>query len=419
MDKIQVNLYDLLTCISNAQDLVSPKLSNHHQQVAYLAFRLSERMDLTIEQQYDIFIASLIHDMGALSTRERLELIETEPVTVNSHAFRGAKMFEGFKPLRSSAGIVRFHHLPWNNGEGSEYMEEEVPLASHIIHLADRTCALIEPEHNIITQIPGILSNIRAQAGGKFRPDLVDALVDLSIKEYIWLDLVLPAPARKISRKGFLNVLALEIDDIVDLAMIFSRIIDFRSRFTALHSAGVAKTAEKLAQLVGFSPYECKMMLIAGYLHDLGKIAIDSDVLEKPARLDEDEFNKMRAHTFYTYYSLEPLEQLRTINTWASFHHEKLDGSGYPFHIAGDSLPVGSRIMAVADVFTAITEDRPYRKGMEFDNAKKVLNNMVADNALDGRIVKLLLENYHELDEIRKTAQDEAAGQYEKFQLIR
>jgi HD-GYP domain-containing protein (c-di-GMP phosphodiesterase class II) len=205
----------------------------------------------------------------------------------------------------------------------------------------------------------------------------------------------------------------------VDLAMIFSRIIDFRSRFTALHSAGVAKTAEKLAQLVGFSPYECKMMLIAGYLHDLGKIAIDSDVLEKPARLDEDEFNKMRAHTFYTYYSLEPLEQLRTINTWASFHHEKLDGSGYPFHIAGDSLPVGSRIMAVADVFTAITEDRPYRKGMEFDNAKKVLNNMVADNALDGRIVKLLLENYHELDEIRKTAQDEAAGQYEKFQLIR
>ena len=79
----------------NAQDLVSPKLSNHHQQVAYLAFRLSERMDLTIEQQYDIFIASLIHDMGALPTRERLELIETEPVTVNSHAFRERRCLKG------------------------------------------------------------------------------------------------------------------------------------------------------------------------------------------------------------------------------------------------------------------------------------------------------------------------------------
>ncbi|MCE5227138.1 MAG: HD domain-containing protein [Porphyromonadaceae bacterium] len=210
----------------------------------------------------------------------------------------------------------------------------------------------------------------------------------------------------------------MEIDDIVDLALIFSRIIDFRSRFTARHSAGVAKTAERLAQLIGFSPYECKMMLIAGYLHDLGKIAIGDDVLEKPAKLNEDEFNEMRAHTFYTYHSLEPLGQLRTINTWASFHHEKLNGKGYPFHIAGDNLSIGSRIMAVADVFTAVTENRPYRKGMNFDSAEKVFCNMVASNALDGRIVDLLIENYQELDNIREISQLEAAEQYKNFLLI-
>lgn len=418
MDTIQIKLYDLLACISNAQDLVSPRLSNHHQQVAYLAFRISEQMKLPIVQQRDIFLAALIHDIGALSTKEKLELIETEPIHVNNHSFRGAKLLEGFKPLQKSAGIIKFHHLPWNNGKGSTYESEDVPTESHIIHLADRTCALISPDRNILTQLPDILSEIRKQANSVFRSDFVDALFDISVKEYIWLDLISPTPAKKISNTGLFNILTLEIDDIVDLALIFSRIIDFRSSFTARHSAGVAKTAQRLAQLIGFSPYECKMMLIAGYLHDLGKIAISDDILEKPSKLSEDEFNEMRAHTFYTYHSLEPLEQLRTINTWASFHHEKLNGKGYPFHIAGDSLSIGSRIMAVADVFTAVTENRPYRKGMNFVNTEKVLCNMVASNALDGKIVDLLIENYQELDNIREISQLEAAEQYKNFLLI-
>ncbi|MFA7637071.1 MAG: HD domain-containing phosphohydrolase [Monoglobales bacterium] len=417
MDKIRISLYDLLVCISNTQDLVSTKLSNHHQQVGYLAFRLAEQMNLPIKQQYDIFIASLVHDIGALSTKEMLELIETEPMDVNSHAFRGAKLFESFKPLKKSAKIIKFHHIPWNGGQGRSYMGEDVPFESHVIHCADRICALINPGRNIISQIPDIVEKISIQADVVFIPKLIDALKDISVKDYIWLDLVSPAPAKKILIKELFSTLILEIDEIVELSHIFSRIIDFRSRFTARHSAGVAKTAEKLAQLVGFSAYECKMMLIAGYLHDLGKIAIREEILEKPSGLNAEEANEMRAHTYYTYHSLEPLEQLKTINIWASLHHEKLNGKGYPFHVAGDNLPVGSRIMAVADVFTAITEDRPYRKGMSMDSAVTVLNNMVSSNAIDGKIVKLLIDNYQELDNIRKTSQDEAALQYEKFML--
>jgi response regulator RpfG family c-di-GMP phosphodiesterase len=273
MDKVRIKLYDLLLCISNAQDLVSTKLSNHHQQVAYLAFRLSEHINLPIEQQYDINLAALIHDIGALSSQEMFELVEAEPITVNNHAFRGARLLEGFKPLHNSASIIKFHHLPWNGGRGNSFMGEEVPFASHIIHLADRTCALVRPDRNIISQIPGIMSTIRKQANTVFHPDLVDALFEMSKKEYIWLDLISRHTPEIIANTGLFNIHALEIDDIVDLALVFSQIIDFRNRFTARHSAGVAKTAERLAQLSGFSSHECKMMLIAGYLHDLGKIA--------------------------------------------------------------------------------------------------------------------------------------------------
>ena len=415
MDKIRINLYDVLACISNTEGLVSSKLSNHHQQVAYLAFRLSEQLGLPREQQYEIFIAALIHDIGALSTREKLELIETEPLNINDHAFRGAKLLEGFKPLQGAAQIIKYHHVPWDYGNGKNHMGMDVPLASHIIHISDRTCTSINLERNVLSQMPEILAKIQSKANSVFREDLVEALTELGKKEYIWLDLALPAPAKKIIQMGVFNILTLDVDDIVDLSKIFSHIIDFRSRFTARHSAGVAKTAQRLAELAGFSPYECKMMLIAGYLHDLGKIAINDEVLEKPSKLSEDEFNEIRSHTYYTYQLLEPIEELKIINTWASFHHEKLNGKGYPFHISGDSLSLGARIMAVADIFTATTEDRPYRAGMDFESVRKILSGMVENGAIDGRIVDLLVQNYEELNSIRDKSQKEAAEQYQKF----
>lgn len=157
------------------------------------------------------------------------------------------------------------------------------------------------------------------------------------------------------------------------------------------------------------------MMLIAGYLHDLGKIAISDEVLEKPIKLTEYEFNEMRAHTYYTYRLLEPIEDLKVINAWASFHHEKLNGTGYPFKLSGDSLTLGSRIMAVADIFTAITEHRPYRKGMEPEAAKQVLQDMVANNSIDGKVVEILINNYDEINELREDAQQKAAIEYKKF----
>lgn len=415
MNKIRINLKDLLLCISNAQDLVSPTLSNHHQRVAYLAFRLAEQMKLSPERQKNIFFAALVHDIGALSMKERIEIIEKEPFTIHNHAFKGAKLLEEFNPLKHSARIIKFHHLPWNYGEGRFYMGEEVLLGSHIIHLADRICALLPSNMNVISALPEILSKIKEQSGSIFQPELTEALFELSKKEYIWLDLVSDSPLKMIKDIDLLNILILEIDDIIDLSYIFSHIIDFRSRFTACHSAGVAKTAQKIAELMGFSPYECKMMLIAGYLHDLGKIAISDDILEKPAKLNEEEFNEMRTHTYYTYHLLDTIEQFKTINIWASYHHEKLNGKGYPFHLDGDDLPLGSRIMAAADVFTAVTENRPYRDGMSSIGTMKILNDMVISGALDSKVVQVVTDNFEMINNIRESAEQIAAKQFNRF----
>jgi HD-GYP domain-containing protein (c-di-GMP phosphodiesterase class II) len=415
MKTFVVTLHELLSCLSKAQDLVSPVLSNHHERVAYLSIRLAEQLKLPIELQKDIFLAALVHDIGALSLDERLETIESEPQFIHTHARRGAKLFEGFSPLQRSTQIIKYHHMPWNDGNNQSHKGEAVPYASHVVHLADRVCGLIDSSQNILIQIPQILAEIKQNINTVYEPDLVEALFQMSKKEYVWLDLISSSPIYNIPEIGFYDSLALEIDDITDLTYVFSRIIDFRSRFTARHSAGVAGTAESLAKLIGFSPLECKMMKIAGYLHDLGKLAVKNSVLEKPSRLDEEEFNEIRCHTYYTYQLLDSIDQFSTIKLWASYHHEKLNGKGYPFQIEGDNLTMGSRIMAVADVFTAITENRPYRDGMESASAIEVMRNMVKNGSLDGKVVDLLIENFDEINSLRDRAQEEASARYASF----
>ncbi len=416
MDKIRINLFDLLMCLSNAGDLASPVLASHHQKVAYLSYRLAEHMKLPNSQQREILLASLIHDIGALSMNERLELVESEPASMHKHSFRGAKLLNSFDPLKNTAKIIKFHHIPWNFGEGTYYKEEQVPLSSHIIHLADRVCIKLDSIDYNMTQLNDVLSIIKKDADILYKPELVDTLIDISEKDYIWLDLLDRSPVNMLSDiLCSFDILVLEIDDIIDISRIFSHIIDFRSRYTACHSAGVAKTAEKLALLFNFSPIERKMILIAGYLHDLGKLAIDDAILEKPSKLSNEEFAKIRSHTYYTYQLLKSINRFETINKWASFHHEKINGKGYPFHICGDNLSLGSRIMAVADIFTAITEDRPYRKGMNEKQAAQVLINMVNDGSIDERIVGILLNNFQQINKIRDEAQKAARLKYENF----
>lgn len=415
MDLVRVNLYDMLLCITNAVDLAAPQLADHHLQVACLSYHLAKEMGLTKQEQQDIIIAGMLHDIGALSVAERLALIEEEPVTANSHAFRGAKLLESFEPFNEIAKAVRYHHVKWQYAKGMHFDGQDVPFASNLLYLADRTCVLINKNKEVLPQIPNIISEIEARKGSHFRPEAVNALTDNLIKiEYVWLSLVSKAPLDYLPAE-IIRMMELNLDDLINIAKMFSRIIDYRSHFTATHSAGVAKTAEKLGELDGFSVYECKMLLIAGYLHDLGKLAIDNALLEKPITLTDKEFDIIRSHTFYTYELLKIPPGLETIKCWAAFHHEKLNGQGYPFHLKGENLSIGSRIMAVADIFTALTENRPYRQGMEKGNVIRVLKSMVDNGSICSNVVSLIEKNIDLLTEICITHQQAAEKDYQQY----
>ena len=246
---------------------------------------------------------------------------------------------------------------------------EKVPFSSHILHLADRIAVSINKQQEILAQVTGICGTIEKNAGEMFVPEVVNSFKALAEREYFWFDAASSTLGSILTEAITLPTIEQDIDDLLSLAKVFAHIIDFRSRFTATHSSGVSATATALAKFARFTERECKMMTIAGYLHDLGKLAVPAEILEKPAKLTEDDYNIMRRHTYLTYRALVAVDGFETINTWGSFHHERINGSGYPFHHKGADMSLGSRIMAVADVFTAVTEDRPYRKGMSEDNA--------------------------------------------------
>jgi len=207
----------------------------------------------------------------------------------------------------------------------------------------------------------------------------------------------------------------LNLQSLRDLARVLCRLIDFRSRFTSTHSEGVAVVASFLARCSGLSPETCSLLEVAGYVHDLGKLAVPLELLEKPGRFTDDDFSVMKAHPYHTFRVLSNIRELDTVNHWASCHHERLDGCGYPFGLTARELGLEARIMGVADVFTALAEDRPYRKGMTPSQIAVVLRNMATDNHLDGDLISVLTANFDEIDALRKAAQAGAAVEYHRL----
>ncbi len=410
-----VPLFDMVMCLSNAFDLMSPVLVDHHRRVAYIASGIGEMLGLSGEAVSDLVIAGLLHDVGAFSLKDRLELAKFEEYSPGNHAEVGYRFAREFKPFEKIAGSIRFHHYPWDFGNGATFKDMSVPIAGHILHLADRIAVLIDPKRPVLGQASRVREKIKSGTGENFVPEFVDAFLELSLKESFWLDSINGAAGQAIEERAGTAGIRLDLDGLDSIARLFSRIIDFRSRFTVVHSSGIAACAKAMAGLAGMSQKDCKRMRIAGYLHDLGKLAVPTEILEKKGKLNVAERNVIKCHTYHTYRVLEPIEGFSELNEWAAYHHERMDGMGYPFHIKGEDLSLGSRIMAVVDTFTAITEDRPYRVGMEPQKVLKLLERMGNNKAFDEDIVSIIIEHFDEVNEVRIAAQAAVKGEYKVF----
>ncbi|MCK8816785.1 HD domain-containing protein [Natroniella sulfidigena] len=416
IDDIKIPLFDMIMCLSETMDMISQKMVGHHEKVMYISFCIAKELNLSAKKCEEILIAAALHDVGILYLKDRTELLNFEIEEDNQHEEIGYLLVKNFKPFSEIAPLIRYHHVDWQGGLGKEVEEEAVPSESHLLHLADRIAVLIDEDKNVLNQVDRICNIIKDNSGVKFDPELVEAFLQLARKEVFWLTAVAPRTLRRFIRhNSSVQNIQLDLEGLVGLSNLFSQIIDFRSPFTASHSEGVAAVAELLAELVGMSEQECYKINVAGYLHDLGKLVVPAEILNKSARLTEQEYNIIKSHSFYTYQVLKVVDGLEEIRKWASLHHERINGEGYPFCYSGTQLPLGSKIMAVADVFTAISEDRPYRAGMGKTDAIKILEKEALSCSLDSEIISVAINNYDELSHIRKYSQLGEVRNYDRF----
>ena len=407
------SIFDFASGISEAIDLVSPVLNDHHKKVAYISYSIAKEMNLPNKEIRDIVLGAILHDIGAFTCEERFKVISVlfDDSEYNQHPIMGYKLLRNFEPFSEAATLIKYHHAHFDKSP------ENIPLGSYVIHLADRLSIMFDSRREILIQVPEIMARIKKNKA-IFHPATLAALYQLSKMEYFWIEsTLLPINNVLPIRIPFPHIL-MELETLRSFAKVISQIIDFRSRFTATHSSGVAAVAAELTAISGFSQKECQLMEIAGYLHDIGKLAVSNSILEKNGVLNTEESNEMRKHSYFTYVILNRIKGFEQIAMWAACHHERLDGNGYPFHLKGNNFSKLARILAVADIVTAITEDRPYRAGMDSENAIEILLEMVENGGIDKGTVNLVKENFCRINDVRIKAQQEELADYTDFYSI-
>ncbi|MDR0468668.1 MAG: HD domain-containing protein [Peptococcaceae bacterium] len=423
----QTLICDFVFAIPDAIDLASPMLNSHHKKVAYISGCIAKEAGLPSDEVQDVVLASMLHDIGAFSIDERIEEHIDERIDErigeywgerkssnrSRHALLGYELLRGFKPLAKAAYLIKHHHADHHSPDG------DVPVGSSIIHLADRVALLIDEKKEIFSQVQEIVDTIgnikNIDNSNAPHPETLEAIDRLSKLEYFWIEAALPPEHNDLMRIVPRLRESIDMGTLKDFARAFAQIIDFRSRFTAAHSSGVATVAKELAMLSGFSEQEQHMMEIAGLLHDVGKLAVPNEIIEKNGSLSASELNCVKKHAYYTYAIVSKIRCLEHIAPYAAHHHERLDGNGYPFHVKGRDFSKLSRIMAVSDMFSALMEDRPYRDRMKREQAATLLINLAKSGGIDQTIMELLLSNFQEVNDARLDAQHKAQKKYDSF----
>ncbi|MBL8490113.1 MAG: HD domain-containing protein [Rhodocyclaceae bacterium] len=388
---IKIDLKSAVLALSDALDLVGVNDFQHGKRVAVMAREVGLLLGLPARRLDDLFCAGLLHDLGVSCTTEQQRLAwEWDWAGRDAHCRRGHDLLRPFAHLSRLAEVIRYHHTPWP--DLPDFLSTEDALATNLILLADRVDALLLQRglENPLVLREGICAEVGAMAGRELDAEVVRAFRGAATREAFWIGLAPRHVLRYLADMALPEWrITIEFPQFRHVARLVSSIVDAKSPFTASHSMGVAQLARHLGERAGLDPDAVFQVEVAGLMHDVGKLCVPDEIVEKPARLTATEFSVMERHSFETYQILRHIPGMETIAEWAAFHHEALNGRGYPFRHGADRLHAEARIVAVADVFQALSQTRPYRGAHPPEEIPRVLDDFVARGVLDPDLVDL------------------------------
>lgn len=402
-----LDLNDMLYALSYALDCVEGELLGakafHSERVAFVAAMTARTMGIPDSGLSDLAIAAVLHDNALTeyigSERLSLENRNVDPDSASARPLFVREIQDNFERHCSVGeenvmvlpfydrikGAVKYHH---ENADGSGIYHrapDRTPVYARLIHLADildNRFDLSEVNEEKHREIHAFADQER---GVLFDDEVVDAFMeafpmrtdDLLVENSsrLLLRSILPNQSREYSD-----------EEIEGIASLFARIVDYKSHFTCTHSIEIARKVQRLAVYYKYDPDTTTRLYLAGALHDIGKCSIPNAILEKPGRLTADEFDEMKKHALITWRILDRIEGFEDIRDWGAYHHEKLNGQGYPFGKTADELNFNERLLGCVDIYQALTESRPYRRGMSHEEAIAVMEDMVSGGFIDARV---------------------------------
>lgn len=399
----------MLALIQRTCNHVDSRLMDHGLRVSYIVSKILKHYDeYDAKEVRDICFLTMLHDIGAYKTEEIDRMVEFETKAVWEHSVYGYLFLKYFSPLGEFSQAVLLHHVKAENLDrmmAPDVVSPRIREIAQIIHLADRADIFLDH----VGEWDDFLNRLPKWKGTWFGERVLNAL---SMEKTMNLEV-----SNIGSDPDFIRAVAsvpLNTDEINAYIGMLVCAIDFRSRHTVTHTVTTATIGSELAKLAGLSEKEIQVVVSGAMLHDLGKIGIPVEILEYPGKLSPQAMTVMRTHVDITDEILGDYiaEDVRRV---ALRHHEKLDGSGYPRGLRGEQLNKMERILAVADIVSALCGTRSYKNAFSKDKTLGIIREMGRNGQLDAELVQLAADHY---DEIMERKEERCAPLLDSYQAI-
>lgn len=389
---MKLDFNGMLYALSYALDCVEAELvgvqTGHGKWVAYLSVLMGKGFGMNQEELLDLAACAMLHDNALTQYIAEEQGISSENLpNLGRHCVIGEENIRHFPFRTDVSGVILYHH---ENADGSGCFRktaDETPFMAQLIHFADIldvNCQVQKISEETYQKIQGFLMQ---KKNSFFDEKLIDMFYQVMPEEkYLaWKG----EQINELLQQEIPGVMTeCSFEELKRMMKVFARIVDYKSPFTRKHSEQLADKLLRIAEYYGYTEEKKERLFIAGILHDIGKMAIDNDVLEKPEKLTDTEFAYMQNHAWYTYVILSQIKGFEDITRWASRHHEKLNGNGYPFGLTAKELDRDERLVGCIDIYQALSEDRPYKPGMPHEKCIAIMRDMATNGFIDENITE-------------------------------
>ncbi len=384
MDKELVRAVDIYNVVCKTMSVMDPEIQTHGEITGYIFYNMLKAEGLyTPMELAEYALLGVLHDVGMFKTGYKGDIIQYEISNVWAHSVYGYLFMNYLSPVGNKAEIILYHHLPYrlHSQINSKYIK-----VTEYLTFADMLDVFMRMKGHGMDR-----DYFTRNSGVVFSPESL-ALFRTAQKRFQFMEKLKSGEYQQ-EMKGLFEAIRFSEKQKKGFLEMLVYAIDFRSQQTVIHTMSAKTFAFELGRLTRVTTMDLQILYYASLLHDIGKIVIPLEILEAPRKLTDEEMRVMKAHVVISDKILRGIMDPRIVEV-AVRHHEKLDGTGYPRGLSARDLTKLERIMAVADILSALYGKRSYKDAFPSEKVKEILKSDADNGKICREIVDVAISNY-------------------------